>query len=107
MERGFTVQGDSCLFPDGSLCDLEAFNAQQCGQEWYAKPFCIPEGGYVWDGGNCCEGLQAYLPEGMDGQATCQKMKAEGSDFLSPIWIAVMLVALAALIPLGRRVFRK
>lgn len=107
MERGFLVQGDSCQFPDGSQCDLEAFNAHECGQEWYDKPFCVQEGGYVWDGGNCCEGLVAYLPEGVDGQATCQKANAGNSDFPSPIWIAIMLVALAGLIPLGRRVFRK
>lgn len=107
MERGFIVFGDSCQFPDGTFCDLEAFNAQECGKEWYDKPFCVPEGGYVWNGAHCCEGLEAYLPEGVDGQATCQLAAASVSETISPIWVALILVAIAGLIPLGRRIFRK
>lgn len=73
MQRGYSLSGDSCVFPDGTACDLEQFNNGECGQEWFTDDYCIPEGEYVWDDDKCCEGLEAYLPEGVDGQASCVK----------------------------------
>lgn len=71
MQRGYTTNGDSVVFPDGSTCSIADFNEGICGQQWMTKDYCIPEGGPVWDEDKCCVGLQAYLPEGMAGQATC------------------------------------
>jgi hypothetical protein len=72
MQRGYEfADGDSVRFPDGSLCHLNDFNAGICGQQWMTNEYCVPQGAYVWDG-QCCEGLVPYLPEGMEGQATCQ-----------------------------------
>lgn len=71
MQRGYTLSGDSCVFPDGSACDLESFNNQECGTEWFTDDYCIPEGDYVWDEEKCCEGTEAYLPEDVAGQARC------------------------------------
>lgn len=71
MQRGYTVSGDSCIFPDGSACDLESFNKGACGTEWLTDNYCIPEGEYVWDDEKCCEGTEAYLPEDVAGQARC------------------------------------
>ncbi len=73
MQRGYAMDGDSVIMPDGSKCLLDDFNNGLCGKEFFDQPYCIPEGRYVWDDGKCCEGLIAYLPEGVDGQATCQK----------------------------------
>lgn len=95
MQRGYTVSGDSCAFPDGSQCLLEDFNSGNCGQEWMTSDYCIPEGKYVWDADKCCEGLVAYLPDGVSGQATCQP---KGATFLKKIffdsYIGVLLLAL-------------
>ncbi len=77
MQRGYqvTTEGevDYCVMPDGSKCVLEDFNAQTCGQNFFSQDYCIEEGEYVWDAEKCCRGLVAYLPEGMAGQARCEK----------------------------------
>lgn len=72
LQRGYTLDGDSVVFPDGTKCLLTDFNAGYCGLKWKSTDYCIPEGAYVWDDEKCCEGLEAYLPEGVMGQATCQ-----------------------------------
>jgi hypothetical protein len=72
MQRGYQMKGDSVVFPDSSMCLIDDFNAGSCGQQWKTSDYCIPQGGPVWDEGKCCEGLEAYLPEDMAGQATCQ-----------------------------------
>ena len=96
MQRGYNVSGDSCVFPDGSQCLLEDFNSGTCGQEWMTNDYCIPEGKYVWDEEKCCEGLVAYLPEGVSGQATCQP---KGASFLKKTifgsYVGVLLLTLA------------
>lgn len=76
MQRGYNVSGEYCVFPDSSQCLLEDFNGGKCGQKWMTDDYCIPEGRYVWDNDKCCDGLVAYLPEGMAGQATCQPKQA-------------------------------
>lgn len=72
-QRGYQIAGDDCVFPDSTRCALEDFNNGTCGEQWMTDDYCIPEGKHVWDAERCCEGLVAYLPEGMAGQATCQK----------------------------------
>jgi hypothetical protein len=80
LQRGYSLSGDSCVFPDGSACDLDAFNNGECGQEWMTDDYCVEEGEYVWDDDRCCEGLEPYLEKGVDGQATCEKISAGGVD---------------------------
>ncbi len=76
MQRGYDVNGDYCVFPDSSQCLIEKFNAGDCGQKWMTDDYCIPEGRYVWDEDRCCEGLVAYLPKDVAGQASCQPKTA-------------------------------
>jgi hypothetical protein len=77
LQRGYEfAEGDSVRFPDGSVCQLDDFNAGLCGQQWMTVDYCIPQGAYVWDG-PCCDGLMPYLPQGMAGQATCQPIGTE------------------------------
>jgi len=71
-QRGYQLEGKYCVFPDSTKCLLEDFNNGKCGKEWMTDDYCIPQGQYVWDKGKCCEGLVAYLPDGMAGQASCQ-----------------------------------
>lgn len=73
MQRGFPMRGDSVVMPDGTVCHIDDFNLGLCGLTWQTQDYCVPEGRYVWDENKCCPGLVAYLPEGEDGQATCQK----------------------------------
>ena len=100
MQRGYEVKGDYCVFPDSSQCLLTEFNDGQCGQKWMTEDYCIPQGRYVWDEDKCCEGLVAFLPKNVAGQATCQPktssfFKNIFSDSLSGILLlTVILVVL-------------
>ncbi|MFK8103085.1 MAG: hypothetical protein AB8G15_11190 [Saprospiraceae bacterium] len=90
MQRGYAVDGDYCVFPDSTRCLLTAFNEQRCGEQWFIEDYCIPLGAYVWDADKCCEGLVAYLPEGVSGQATCRKRASivAPQNFAGPsLWI--------------------
>jgi hypothetical protein len=108
MQRGYTVSGDSCIFPDGSACDLESFNEGACGTEWLTDEYCIPEGEYVWDDEKCCEGTDAYLPEDVAGQARCVSLdeipgakkdgKAVKPNIVKGTGYYVMLILFAVLI---------
>lgn len=104
MQRGYEVlPGDSVKFPDGSVCSIEAFNAHECGEAWMNENYCIPEGGEVWDDNKCCDGLSPFLEMGVDGQATCQKVKGE-EDSEDEWWFSsgtVFYFFLGVLIPLG------
>lgn len=73
LQRGYAIDGDYVILPDSSRCLLDDFNNQRCGKDFFDLPYCVPEGKYVWDDNACCDGLAAYLPSGVDGQATCQK----------------------------------
>lgn len=75
-QRGYQLDGNYCVFPDGSRCLLDEFNEGECGEEFMTNDYCVPEGRYVWDG-PCCEGLVAYLPPDVAGQATCVKYDAK------------------------------
>lgn len=93
LQRGFAVEGDSVLLPDGSKCLLEDFNNQKCGKEFFDQPYCVEEGNYVWDDNACCDGLVPYLPSGIDGQTTCQKKgKVDFSEILrNPLlWLGIL-----------------
>ena len=104
MQRGYLIKGDSCQFPDGTKCELQEFNLGECGQEWMTEEYCIEEGGYVWDKSKCCEGLVAYLPEGMEGMATCQLIAAPANKMVNnPMYWAFGLVAIALLIFVGKK----
>ena len=101
MQRGFKiVAGDSVIFPDGTGCRIKDFNEGTCGKEWFDKAYCISEGVAVWDENKCCEGLAPYLPENVDGQATCQPV--DDSWFTNK---TIMYFFLGVLIPLGLFVF--
>lgn len=49
-----------CRFNDGNICLLDSFNDGSCGSEYMSDEYCVEEGVYVWDEGNCCEGLHPY-----------------------------------------------
>lgn len=98
MQRGYEIlPGDSVKFPDGSICSIVSFNNGQCGAQWMTSDYCIPEGEPVWDSHKCCEGLEPYLEDGVDGQETCQKIQ-EDSFFSSN---TVLYFFIGVLIPLG------
>jgi len=81
------------VLPDGTKCLLDDFNRRKCGKEFFDLPYCVPEGGYVWENNKCCEGLVAYLPEGVKGQATCQKKgKIDFSETIrNPfLWLGIL-----------------
>lgn len=97
MQRGYTVDGDFCVFPDGSKCDIEAFNEGTCGQEFMTTDYCIEEGNYVWDNDKCCKGLAPYLPAGIDGQPTCQQKSAViMKEVTNNYWIWGLVIILTA-----------
>ncbi len=105
-QRGYQIDGNYCVFPDSSKCLLEDFNNGLCGKEWMTDDYCIPEGKYVWDSGRCCEGLVAYLPAGVAGQATCQpksKVAVKKTFIDSYGGIALVVLVLIGLLLLLRR----
>lgn len=83
LQRGYSINGDSCVFPDGSMCSLKNFNAQECGQAFYDIDYCVGEGSYVWDSDACCKGLKPYLPKGISGQSVCRTSTYVVQDRLS------------------------
>ena len=109
-QRGYQLEGNYCVFPDSTKCLLEEFNNGKCGQKWMTDDYCIPQGQYVWDKGKCCEGLVAYLPEGMAGQASCQpksKVMLKKTFFESFGGIALIVLALLGLLFFLKRKNRK
>lgn len=86
MERGYSISGDSVVFPNGSKCLLSEFNNGTCGQEWMTDDYCVPEGAYVWNDDKCCEGLEPYLKEGHDGQERCVKKRKNEKDVEESSW---------------------
>ncbi|MEO1628694.1 MAG: hypothetical protein AAFV25_26335 [Bacteroidota bacterium] len=103
-QRGYSINGDYCIFPDSSQCLLEEFNEQKCGQKWFTENYCVEEGQYVWDEDRCCNGLVAYLPPGVAGQARCvPKHKAVQDQLMGGdsrwygLLIALLLGALVVL----------
>lgn len=102
MQRGYTVSGDHCVFPDSTRCLLEDFNAGDCGQKWLTEDYCIPRGRYVWDADKCCEGLVAYLPDSMAGQATCQP---KGATFFKKIFFDSYVGVILLVLVLGGLLF--
>lgn len=108
MQRGYAVDGDSCVFPDGSKCLLEEFNSGECGQAFFNVDYCVPEGGYVWDG-PCCEGLEPYLPEGVAGQATCQPVENVLIRYIRNSWllwgllVVILIAAFTVIRKKGKR----
>lgn len=102
MQRGYQLAGDYCIFPDSSRCLLEDFNEQRCGEKWFTQDYCIPKGSYVWDEERCCDGLMAYLPAGISGQATCQPKNKVVQDQLTgggaPWYLVLILILLGALL---------
>ena len=100
-QRGYQIEGNYCVFPDSTKCLLEEFNSGECGKKWMTDDYCIPEGRYVWDSDRCCEGLVAYLPKGMAGQASCVKKSealAKRTFIDSYGGIALLLLALVAIL---------
>lgn len=103
LQRGYElIPGDSVRFPDGSTCSISAFNNLECGQKWMTDDYCVEEGEMVWDDNRCCDGLEPYLEEGVDGQQTCQKKSSiidDISSFFSSSTILYFFIGV--LIPLG------
>ena len=109
-QRGYQISGNYCIFPDSSQCLLEDFNNGKCGQKWMTDDYCIPEGRHVWDEEKCCEGLVAYLPEGMAGQASCEKkskVMVKKTLIDSYGGIALVILALLGILLFLRRKKRK
>jgi len=109
-QRGYQIDGKYCVFPDSTKCLLEEFNNGKCGEKWMTDDYCIPEGNYVWDADKCCEGLVAYLPDGMAGQASCQpksKVMVKKTFFDSFGGIALVVVVLLGLLFFLKRNKRK
>ena len=109
-QRGYQIEGDYCLFPDSTKCLLDDFNNGKCGEKWMTDDYCIPEGRYVWDSGRCCEGLIAYLPDGMAGQASCEKKSKVmvKKTFIDSYWgIGLATLALIGILFFLRRKKRK
>lgn len=76
MQRGYSVDGDYCVFPDESRCLLDSFNEGVCGSKWLTDDYCVEEGEQVWDANRCCDGFIPYVPDGHDAQSTCQSQEA-------------------------------
>ena len=106
LQRGYPMMGDSVILPDGSRCHVDDYNLGLCGLQFQVGDYCVEQGRYVWDEGKCCPGLVAWLPEGEDGQATCQKsstvfwLKAAASPL---VWGLGGLLAGGAIFMLARR----
>jgi hypothetical protein len=91
IQRGFVIgseegTGDEyCIFPDKSQCSLESMNNGTCNNPYVYDDYCVQKGNAVWDQNKCCKGLVPYLPEGMEGQTTCQPIQysSENSIFSS------------------------
>jgi hypothetical protein len=100
LQRGYAIEGDSCLMPDGSKCFLQDFNRGACGDSFFAQPYCVPQGNYVWDSDKCCKGLTAFLPSGMAGQETC---RPKNKVFLYQIsrhpgfWLVLLMIGITGL----------
>ena len=106
MQREYQVDGQYCIFPDSSRCLLEEFNTGKCGQHWLTDDYCVKEGRYIWDAERCCEGLVAYLPKGMAGQASCQpksKVLSQNLTSGSPLLYVLLILGLLVGLLLLRR----
>lgn len=110
LQRGYSVDGEDCVFPDGSKCNLEAFNSGSCGEKFMTTDYCVKEGDYVWDEDKCCDGLESSLGEDEDGQAVCKKNERTfwGKLIRSPLfWVGLVLFTLVIEFRLVRNKMRK
>ncbi len=94
-QRNYTIWGDHCIFPDGTNCTLDKFNAGTCGAEFLTQNYCVTEGQNVWDNDKCCPGLAPYYPIGVSGQKTCEKI---GGPILLPFLLAILIILSIALL---------
>jgi hypothetical protein len=70
LEMGYEIEGDQCLFPDGSSCELWAFLLGECGQEWVHPVPCAEPGEHRGVAVECCEGL-VEIPEAYPNDHLC------------------------------------
>jgi hypothetical protein len=91
IQRGYKVEGEKCVFPDGQQCPIVEFNARTCGKEHMTEDYCVQKGAYVWDKGKCCDGLVAKAGE--DDQLTCQARSLLGRLIRKPLfWVTVVIL---------------
>ncbi|UCF35165.1 MAG: hypothetical protein JSV78_07640 [Phycisphaerales bacterium] len=57
LEMGYEIEGDYCVFPDGSSCELWAFFWGECGEEYVHPVPCAEAGEHRGVAVECCEGL--------------------------------------------------
>lgn len=79
VQRGYEVVSNgeglgSCVFPDGSVCAVQAFNEGSCGASYKTENYCVAKGVTVWDTERCCAGTEAYLKPYHTGQASCAEI---------------------------------
>lgn len=123
MQRGYEIQGYTphhptheegtfCVFPDGSECRMDEFNAGTCGVKFKTEDYCVPEGKPVWDKDRCCPGTIAYLKPYHFGQATCQSISLTERaynqlNYNFYIKILLLLVVIAVLVFFAYKFLKK
>ena len=110
IQRGYSLRGDSVIFPDKSTCLYKDFAEGRCGQKWMTTDYCVEEGKMVWDKDKCCEGLAPFLPDDTDGQMTCEKMdKIKNIDGYQSkmIWFALIFPVLLLIIAVMMFIMRR
>jgi len=107
-QRGYTMDGDSVVFPDSSKCLYKDFVKGTCGSKWLTSDNCIGEGKVLENDKKCCEGLAPYLQDG--GQKTCEKIdKIKNVERYQSkmVWFALIFPVLLILIALLTWVMRR
>lgn len=97
VQRGYKIGEEGCIMPNGTICSIQDFNNDLCGQEFKTEDYCVPEGRPIWDEDKCCEGLKPYLPAITFGHPTCEpfseRLKGNiSSPFTLIIVITIILV---------------
>jgi len=106
MQRGYSIDGEYCVFPDSSKCLLEQFNVNICGEEWFTDDYCVPENEPVWDAERCCDGLVAYLPDEADGQPKCMNAKIVNAVDVN-FWLVIGSIVIIVLATVLHYNYRK
>jgi len=102
LQRGYDLAAETevtnCVMPDGTNCEIRAFNEQSCGAEFFVLDYCVAEDDPVWDDDKCCPGTEKYLPPKVAGQPRCvdsSTLQTGTNGMIIIIAIAVVIVAAA------------
>ena len=70
-----TNNTEYCIFDSKTKCEINTFFRGECGVSFVREFPCVKEGKYIFTSfESCCSGLEPYLPKGLLGQETCQKV---------------------------------